>query len=78
MSTRRTPEEQIAYYSAKIAKIKQEQTRKARNARTKRLIEIGATVEKALDREITKDELPELFNFLKVRIGDYGRGATPL
>lgn len=64
-------EEQIANAKAqkakieqRIARLKSEQSKRERNARTKRLIEIGAVVEKFADQEITRDDLVLLEGFL--------------
>ena len=64
-------EEQIANAKAQKAKIEQrlarlkaEQSKRERNARTKRLIEIGAVVEKFAGREIKRDDLALLEEFL--------------
>lgn len=71
MSTR-SIEERLAEIEAKENRLKQqkkklkaEQSKKARNARTKRLIEIGAIVEKALGIELdTPGKREKLLNLL--------------
>lgn len=45
--------------------LRAKQSKEERNKRTKRLIEVGATVEKVLGRAIEKEELPKLMNFLQ-------------
>lgn len=45
--------------------LRAKQSKEERNKRTKRLIEVGATVEKVLGRAIKKEELPKLMNFLQ-------------
>lgn len=54
-----------AELKAQEKKLLAQQSQKERKERTKRLIEVGATVEAVLGRPITKDDLPLLFNFLK-------------
>lgn len=54
-----------AELKAQEKKLLAQQSQKERKERTKRLIEIGATVESVLGRPITKDELPLLSNFLR-------------
>jgi hypothetical protein len=68
----RTSEERIAELDKKIEQIKAQkkailarEKQAERKARTKRLIEVGATVESVLGRPIEQDELPKLLNFLK-------------
>ena len=46
-------------------KLRAQQSQAERKARTKRLIEIGATVESVLGKPITKDDLPKLKSFLE-------------
>ena len=46
-------------------KLRAQQSQTERKARTKRLIEIGATVENVLGKPITKDDLPKLKSFLE-------------
>ena len=46
-------------------KLRAQQSQTERKARTKRLIEIGATVESVLGKPITKDDLPKLKSFLE-------------
>lgn len=72
MATRRTSEEQLADIQKKIEQLKaKEKQIKARHsqeermARTKRLIEVGATVESVLGRSIEKEDLPKLKSFLE-------------
>lgn len=72
MANIRPTEERIAELDKKLDQIKAQkrallarQSAEERKKRTKRLIEIGASVESALGREITKEELPELMNFLR-------------
>ena len=64
-------EEQIANAKAqkakieqRIARLKSEQSKRERNARTKRLIEIGAVVEKFAGVSIEREDLPALEAFL--------------
>lgn len=64
-------EEQIANAKAqkakieqKLARLKAEQSKRERNARTKRLIEIGAVVEKFAGAPIERDDLALLEEFL--------------
>lgn len=71
MSTR-SPEERLAELDEKMNQIKAQkralQNRaktEERKARTKRLIEVGATLESALEIEITKDMLPTLLDLMK-------------
>ena len=49
----------------KIKRIKSQQNEKARKARTKRLIEIGAIVESVMGRQLISEELPKLKIFLE-------------
>ena len=53
------------YQAQKKAKIKQRLAKEERNKRTKRLIEIGATIEAALECEIPADKLPALSAIIK-------------
>ena len=46
-------------------KLRAQQSQAERKARTKRLIEIGATVESVLGNPIEKEDLPKLKNFLE-------------
>lgn len=69
---RRTIDEQIKALEEKeqILKARKQQLlaknrEQERKKRTKRLIEVGATVEKVLGRPIEQEELPKLLNFLK-------------
>lgn len=75
-----TAEQKIIAIQSKINKLKQDEKKqkaivqkKQRNARTKRLIEIGAEVESVLGSEISKDDLPKLRQFLidQERRGNY-------
>ena len=66
------PEEQLQKLQQKkeqiLAKekaLKAQLAKKARNARTKRLIEIGAAVESVLGRPIEQEDLPKLIEFLQ-------------
>lgn len=68
----KNPEERLAELDKKLDQIKAQkralQNRaktEERKARTKRLIEIGATLESALEIEITKDMLPTLLEMMK-------------
>lgn len=72
MASKKTAEEKIAELQAKRQqlleqekKIKAQLAADQRKARTKRLIEVGATVEKVLGRPIEKDDLPKLAAFLE-------------
>lgn len=80
MSTRRTLQERMQAHEQRInrekqelAKLRRQVSKQERNKRTKRLIEIGATVEKAFNHEITQDELPDLYNWL-VGLRSRGQG----
>lgn len=71
MATRPT-EERLADIDKKMEQLKAQkralqarQSAEERKKRTKRLIEVGATVEKVLGRPIEQEELPKLLNFLK-------------
>jgi hypothetical protein len=55
---------QKAKIEQRIARLKSEQSKRERNARTKRLIEIGAVVEKFANQEIKRDDLALLEEFL--------------
>lgn len=57
-------DEQIRQMQARKKAIQQRMAQAERKARTKRLIEIGATVEGVLGREIWHDDLPKLASFL--------------
>lgn len=46
-------------------KLKAKQSQSERKERTKRLIEIGATVENVLGKSICKEDLPKLKDFLE-------------
>jgi len=46
-------------------KLRAQQSQAERKARTKRLIEIGATVESVLGKPIDKEDLPKLKSFLE-------------
>lgn len=50
---------------ARKKKLLAQKNQKERKARTKRLIEIGASVESVLGKSIEKEDLPKLINFLK-------------
>lgn len=72
MATRRTSEEQLADIQKKIEQLKAKEkqikarhSQEERKARTKRLIEVGATVESVLGRSIEKEDLPKLKSFLE-------------
>ena len=58
-------EEKLAVLQARKRELEAKEKDRARKARTKRLIEIGATVESVLGREITKEELPAFMEWLK-------------
>ena len=60
-------EEKLAVLQARKRELEAKEKDRARKARTKRLIEIGATVESILGREITKEELPAFMEWLKER-----------
>lgn len=73
-----TTEEKIAKLREKQAQLKAQEKQllakereKERKARTKRLIEIGGTVESVLGRPIEKEDLPLLIAFLQ-RQGTHG------
>lgn len=55
----------ISQLKAQEKALKARKTEQERKARTKRLIEIGATVESVLGRPITKEDLPNLKRFLQ-------------
>ncbi len=72
MATRKTSEEQLAEIQKKMAQLKAKEkqikarhSQEERKARTKRLIEVGATVESVLGRPIEKEDLPKLKAFLE-------------
>ena len=74
-----TAEEKVEIIQAQINALKQKQKKqkqivnnKKRNARSKRLIEIGVAAEKVLGAEITSDDLPKFYSFL---IGQEQRGS---
>jgi len=80
MSTRKTPEQRLeeleqkeARLKAQKKKIKHQISQRERNKRTKRLIELGATIEKAAGMEITADMLPAVARFIsdQERRGNY-------
>lgn len=48
-----------------VKQLKARKSQEERKARTKRLIEIGASVESVLGRPIEKDDLPNLIKFLE-------------
>ena len=58
-------EEKLAVLQARKRELEAKEKDRARKARTKRLIEIGATVESVLGREIPKEELPAFMEWLK-------------
>lgn len=58
-------EEKMAVLQARKRELEAKEKDRARKARTKRLIEIGATVESVLGREIKKEELPAFMEWLK-------------
>lgn len=71
MATRPT-EERISDIDKKMEQLKAQkralqarQSKEERKKRTKRLIEVGATVEKVLGRPIEHEELPKLLAFLQ-------------
>lgn len=71
MATRPT-EERISDIDKKMEQLKAQkralqarQSAEERKKRTKRLIEVGATVEKVLGRPIEHEELPKLLAFLQ-------------
>lgn len=51
----RTPEERVAYYESKLKAAKAEASKAERARRTRRLIQIGAVVEKALNAEFSEE-----------------------
>lgn len=67
-------DEKIAEYELKIKQLQAQKRalinkakEEERKARTKRLIEVGATVESVLGRPITQEELPLLKSFLEAQ-----------
>ncbi len=58
-------QQQIEKLKKKEKLIKARQSEMERKARTKRLIEVGATVESVLKRPIEKEDLPKLKMFLE-------------
>lgn len=50
-----------------VKQLKARKSQEERKARTKRLIEIGASVESVLGRPIEHDELPKLIDFLNTQ-----------
>lgn len=58
-------QQQIEKLKKKEKLIKARQNEMERKARTKRLIEVGATVESVLKRPIEKEDLPKLKMFLE-------------
>lgn len=56
-----------AQLKAQEKKLKSVKSQKERKARTKRLIEIGASVESILGRPIEKEDLPNLIRFLQIQ-----------
>lgn len=72
MATRKSIDEKLAELEVqknqlkeKEKRLKAQQKEQDRKARTKRLIEIGATVENVLGRPIYNDDLPKLKAFLE-------------
>lgn len=53
--TKRTPEQQIAYYQEKIHKIRLQEKKKERNERTRRLCAGGGLIEKLTGLELTEE-----------------------
>ena len=58
-------DKQIEVLKARKREIENKAKAQERKARTKRLIEVGASVESALGKEIPKEELPHLIEFIK-------------
>lgn len=58
-------QQQIEKLKKKEKLIKARQSEMERKSRTKRLIEVGATVESVLKRPIEKEDLPKLKMFLE-------------
>lgn len=72
MNNLKTAEEKIAALNKRLEQLKAQkkailakQKLSERKARTKRLIEIGATVESVVGYPITKEDLPKLIYFLQ-------------
>lgn len=57
----------LAQKKARLDALRHRENEKERKARTKRLIEIGASVESVLGRPIEKEDLPKLIAFLKTQ-----------
>lgn len=70
MAKRRSLEERLEDAKQQQRKLQAQLNKKKRNERTKRLIELGATVESALEREIHKEELEELHSQLRTQNAD--------
>ena len=71
-NTNRSIEERISELQEKQKQLKEQekklkakQSQSERKERTKRLIEVGATVESVLGQPITKEDLPKLKAFLE-------------
>ena len=60
-----TAEEKLAKLREKQAQLIAQENAKARKARTKRLIEIGAAAESILGRPFQDNDLQKFLNFLK-------------
>ena len=60
-------EEKKEQLNQQVKQLKARKSQEERKARTKRLIEIGASVESVLGRPIEHDELPKLIDFLKTQ-----------
>lgn len=60
-------EEKKEQLNQQVKQLKARKSQEERKARTKRLIEIGASVESVLGRPIEHDELPKLIDFLKIQ-----------
>ena len=58
-------EEKKEQLNQQVKQLKARKSQEERKARTKRLIEIGASVESVLGRPIEHDELPKLIDFLE-------------
>ena len=58
-------EEKKEQLNQQVKQLKARKSQEERKARTKRLIEIGASVESVLGRPIEKDDLPNLIKFLE-------------
>lgn len=60
-------EEKLAVLQARKRELEAKEKDRVRKARTKRLIEIGASVESVFGREITKEELPQFMEWLRAK-----------